>query len=179
VSSYPQTSSRPASASFSRPATLLAAIGAAAVAGLAAIINGAMVIVTGPDIMIDIAAKAAGLSRSEMETSLGGGAQGVESFKSLAADDYQILKTRAWAALICGALLLIFGVLMRKAALWARILVTLSALATAGFSLLTATRSDEGTVLMITLGWIAVLISVVAVVTAWLPANFRYARAVR
>jgi hypothetical protein len=178
VSSYPQTSGRPTVAASARPATLMAAIGAAAVAGLAAIINGVMIIAAGPDIMIDIAAKIAGVSRSELESSLGGAA-GVDELKSAAESDYNIIKNRAVAVLICGVLLLAAGLLMRKAALWARILVTLFGLATAGFSLLIASKSDEGTTMMIVLGWLALLIAVVAIITSWLPANGRYAKSAR
>lgn len=178
MSSYPETSARPASAVSARPATLLAAIGAAAVAALAAIINGVMVIAAGPDIMIDIAAKVVGVSRSELEASLGG-STAVEALKSAAEDDYDIIKNRAVAVLICGVLLLAAGLLMRKAAMWARILVTIFALATAGFSLLIASKPDEGTTMMIVLGWVGVVVAVVAIITAWLPANARYAKAAR
>ena len=178
VSSYPQTSDRPAAIGSARPATLMAAIGAAAVAGLAAIVNGLLVIATGPDIVIDIAAKVAGVSRSELESSLGGSV-GVDAFKSAAESDYDIIKNRAMAVLICGVLLLAAGLLMRKAALWARILVTLFGLATAGFSLLIASKSDEGTTTMIVLGWLAMLVAVVAIIASWLPANARYAKSAR
>jgi hypothetical protein len=178
VSSYPQTSSRPAVSASARPATLIAAIGAAAVAGLAAIINGVVVIAAGPDIVVDIAAKVAGISRSELEATLGGSA-GVEELKRAAESDYEIIKNRAVAVLICGVLLLLAGLLMRKAALWARILVTLFGLATAGFSLLIASKTDEGTTMMIVLGWLAILVAVVAIISSWLPANARYAKSAR
>ena len=69
--------------------------------------------------------------------------------------------------------------LMRKAALWARILVTIFALATAGSSFLIASRTDEGTTMMIVLGWVGVILAVVAIVTSWLPANARYAKSAR
>jgi hypothetical protein len=176
VSSYPQTSARPAAARSGRPSTLLAAIGAAAIAGLAALINGVMILAAGPDIMIDIAAKVAGVSRAELENTLGGSAA-VDALKSAADSDYQILKNRAVAVLVCGVLVLVAALLMRNAALFARILVTIFALASAGFSLLIASKPDEGTTMMILLGWVGVIVAVVAIVTAWLPANARYAKA--
>ena len=176
VSSYSQTPARPAAARPVRPGTLVAAIGAAAVAGLAAIGNGVMVLATGPDIMIDIAAKAAGSSRAELESSLGGG---IDALKEAAASDYDLLKNRAYLVLGCGVLLFLTALLMRKAALWTRILVTIFALATAGSSLLIASRTDEGTTMMIVLGWVGVILAVVAIVTSWLPANARYAKSAR
>lgn len=175
MSSYPQTSARPTSAPYARPGTLLAAIGAAAVAGLAATINGVLILAAGPDIMIDIAAKVAGVSRAELESTLGGSA-GMDALRSAAEDDYGILKNRAYAVLVCGVLLLVAALLMQKAALWARILVTVVAVAAAGFSLLIASKPDEGTVMMILLGWLGVILAIVTLVMAWLPANARYAK---
>lgn len=58
-------------------------------------------------------------------------------------------------------------------------MVTIAAVATAGFSLLVASIPDDGTDLMVILGWIGVPVALIAVVTTWLPANGRYAKAVR
>lgn len=178
MSSYPEApTTRSTPVSVARPATLMVALGAAVVAALAAIINGVMIVADTAGIAIQIIAEETGVAASEVEAQLGG----AEAVKAALqeTDDYQILRTRAFAVLISGALLLIFGLLMRKGALWARILVTISALATAGFSLLIALKPDEGTSLMVILGWVGVLVSLIALVTAWMPANGRYAKALR
>jgi hypothetical protein len=176
VSSYPQTSARPASASSARPTTLLVALGAAVVAALAAIINAVMVMIAGSDLAVDLVAKAAGVSRDEYERVAG--PEGVEALKKAAesANEFDVIGNRAILTLACGVLLLVFGLLMHRAALWARILVTISALGAAGISLVTATKTDEGTSMMITLAWIVVIVSVIALITAWLPGNARYAK---
>jgi hypothetical protein len=149
------------------------------VAALAAIINGVMVLAAGPEILIDIAAKIAGVSADELKATLG--PEGVEALTSSSevGFGYDILKNRAMVTLVGGVLLLVFALLMHKAAMWARILVTLSALIAAGMSLLTATKTDEGTGMMIALAWITVLVGVVAIVLTWLPANSRFAKSAR
>lgn len=175
MSTYPETSSRP-SAGTARPATLIVAVGAAILAGLAAIVNGALVVLDAAGVLVTAVSELTGQSVEQAEAALGG-PEAVEAM--LDGDDAGPLFVRAYAVLISGALLLIFGLLMRKAATWARVMVTIAAVATAGFSLLVASLPDEGTDLMVMLGWIGVPVALIALVTTWLPANGRYAKAVR
>lgn len=177
MSSYPQASAGPASATSARPATLLVAIGAAVVAALAAIINGAMVVFDKTGYVVTKLAEETGLAADQVEARLGG----TEAIKAMTeSDDFQPVMTRNWAVLICGVLLLVFGILMyRAAATWTRVLVTIFALGTAGFSLLIASIKEDATDMASLLGWIALAVGVIALVLTWLPANGRYAKAVR
>jgi hypothetical protein len=177
VSSYQQTSAPTATSGVGRPATLLVAIGAAVVAALAAIVNGAIVVLNSAGVVVTATAEETGLPAEQVEAQLGG----IEAIETLIAESDEIapLFTRAYAVLISGALLLIFGLLMRKAATWTRIMVTISAVATAGFSLLVASIPEDGTNLMVMLGWIGLFVAIIALVVTWLPANGRYAKAVR
>jgi hypothetical protein len=177
VSSYPETTSRPAPANVARPATLLVALGAAVVAALAAIVNGAMVVLNSAGVAVTAIAEETGQTAEQVEAQLGG----TEAVKTLIAESSELdpLFTRAYAVLISGVLLLVFGLLMRKAATWTRVMVTIAALATAGFSLLIASIPEDGTNLMVMLGWAGLVVALIAIVATWLPANSRYARAVR
>lgn len=172
MSSNPETSARPA-VSGARPATLLVALGAAIVAGLAAIVNGAIVVFNAAGVVVTAVAEETGQSAEQVEAALGG-TEAIEAM--LDSSDLAPLFTRAYAVLISGALLLIFGLLMRKAATWARIMVTIAAVATAGFSLLIANIPEDGTNLMVMLGWIGLAVALIAIVATWLPANGRYAK---
>jgi hypothetical protein len=79
------------------------------------------------------------------------------------------------AAIGGGVALLVFGLLMRKAATWTRVLVTISAALTIVFSLIIV--GDETTPTMAGLAMLAMLGGIVAIVLTWLPANGRYAKA--
>ena len=174
MSSYPETTSRPASGSVARPATLLVAIGAAVVAALAAIVNGAMVVFNAAGVVVTAVAEESGQTAEQVEAQLGG----IDTIKAMIAETDELgpLFTRAYAVLISGVLLLLFGLLMRKAATWTRVMVTISALAAGGFSLLIASIPEDGTNLMVMLGWVGLVVAVVAIVATWLPANGRYAK---
>jgi hypothetical protein len=172
VSTYPTTPTQQAAPAPSKPATLMAALGATLLAGLAALVNGIMIVAGGEglakDIAINVLAREAGVSvdrvkESSIAVEIGG------------AKIHEILEGRGYIVLVGGALVLLFGLFMMKAALWARIMVTISALLPAAMSYVIAT--DDGTTLMIALGWVAVVASALAIVLAWLPANGRYAKA--
>ncbi|OLF10357.1 hypothetical protein [Actinophytocola xanthii] len=153
------------------------AIGAAVVAALAAIVNGALVVLNASGVVVTAISEETGLTAEEVESRTGG----IEAIKTAIAesDEFDPLFTRAYAVLISGVLLLVFGLLMRKAATWARVMVTVAALATAGFSLLIATIPEDGTNLMVMLGWAGLAVGLVAIVATWVPANGRYAKAGR
>jgi hypothetical protein len=172
VSSYTEAPVRAAS----RPGSLVAAMGVAIVAGLAAIGSGIVILSGGLELIKDLGnklvAKELGISEEEVQATFGLVGPELDSLWSEAQTTFQ---ARAYAVLICGALLVLFGVLMRTGATWARILVTLAALATAAMALLIVTDVANG--LMMALGYGAIVAAVVAVVLAWLPANGRYAKA--
>ncbi len=163
MSTYSEASVR----SGSRPGTLTAAMGVAVVVGLAAIVHGIVILTGGVDLIKKASVRELGLS--EEDAALLGDAAG-----GLFEEPQRLLQNRAYAVLACGVLLLLFGLLMRNAAMWARILVTLTALGAAGFSLIIV--NDLATGLMLALGWVTILGAVVAIVLAWLPANHQYAR---
>ncbi|SDX75196.1 hypothetical protein SAMN05421504_103708 [Amycolatopsis xylanica] len=162
-------------APVSRPGTVLAAVIAAIVAGLAAVIDGAIILAGGRDLALDLAAQAVadvtGESADVVKQSAG-------SLLEIAVEEAtKTLQARAIMVIAVGALLLLFGALMRKAALWARILVTLFALVNALVALRVAT--DVGSGAMIGLAWAAIVVSAVTLVLTWLPANHRYAKAAK
>ncbi|MEU3273424.1 hypothetical protein ABZ639_21510 [Saccharomonospora sp. NPDC006951] len=151
-----------------RPGTLLAAIVVTVVAALASLGNGILMAVGGEDLFADILASAAGVSVEEVMAV----APGI-----VLQEGAETLSTRGTMALVVGAGLLVFGALMRGAAVWARVATTVFGLATVLVGGRVAT--DEGTGLMLGLGWLAVVGSIVAIVLVWLPANHRYAKALK
>ncbi|ASR37926.1 hypothetical protein BAY61_26230 [Prauserella marina] len=151
-----------------RPGTLLAAIAVAVVGALASLVNGILMAVGAEDLFIDILASAAGVSAEEVSAVV----------PAIVLDEgVDTLSTRGTMALVVGVGLLVFGALLRGAAVWARVAMTVFALATVLVGGRVAT--DEGTGLMLGLGWLAVVGSIVAIVLAWLPANHRYAKALK
>jgi hypothetical protein len=178
VSTYPTAPAQGqrTEAAPAKPGTLTAAVGIAAVSGLAAVVNGAMTLAGAKDIAKELAAKAAAVAAD----ALGGlpsdlGVDTSKVYDGAAELIVPTIQSRAYMVLVFGAALLLFGVFMRNAATWARVLVTISAVLTLGISGLIAL--DLGTGLMIALGWVAVLGSVVTIVMTWLSPNGRYAKA--
>jgi hypothetical protein len=82
---------------------------------------------------------------------------------------------RGYLALGGGVALALFGLLMRGAATWTRVMVTVSAAATLGFNVIIL--GDETNTTMAGLGMLALLGAVLTIVFTWLPANGRHARA--
>jgi hypothetical protein len=172
VSYQSDTSARPATVSAARPGTLTAAIVVAVVAGVAAVANGLFVILGGKDLIKELLATSAGVPVSDGDLEL------LEGFAGISLDELQnTLNTRAYGVLICGAALLLFGLLMSKAALWARILVTVSAALAVMFSIVIV--ADATVPVMAICSMVTILAGIVAVVLTWLPANSRYARSTR
>jgi hypothetical protein len=147
---------------------LTAAIGVIVVTALAAIVNGVMIATGGTELIKDILVDA-GLSDAELEMAAQlGGYSTLDEF----VDTFAM---RGYLALGGGVALLVFGLLMRKAATWTRVLVTISAALTIVFSLIIV--GDETTPTMAGLAMLAMLGGIVAIVLTWLPANGRYAKA--
>jgi hypothetical protein len=144
-------------------------MGVAVVVALAAIVHAIVILTGGEDLIKKAAANELGLSAEEAAL--------LDSVDIPSSVGQDVFNNRAYAVLVCGILLLVFGLLMRKAAMWARILVTLTALGAAGMSLIIV--RDITTGLMAALGWVTIIGAVVAIVLAWLPAHSHYAKASR
>lgn len=149
-----------------RPGTLLAAIGVAVAAAVATIVSGIVMVTGGEDLAIDIIAKIAGEDADSVRDTLGGSA--------LVGEAVETLNARGGMALATGAGLLLFTLLMGRAAVWARVLVTIFAAVVLLVDLVVL--GDEGTNLMQVPAAVGILGTIVTFVLVWLPANNRYAR---
>jgi len=170
VSAYPVTPQRTA---VRRPGTLTTAIVLAVLTAIASIVNG-LVIATGgsgliKDILADSGLPAEALTDANLESAVR-----IAGYASL--DDFEsTFAMRGYLALAAGVLLVIFAVLMRRAAAWARALVTVSALLALAFAGIII--ADETTTTMAMLALVTFLGAVLSIIFAWLPANGRYAKA--
>ena len=169
VSALPVTPSVDAPAR--RPGTLVAAIGVAVIAALASILNGIMIATGGTELVRDLLVKAGmppEMSDGDLELAVQ-----LVGYESL--DDFVgTFEMRGYLAVAAGAALLVFALLMRKAATWARTLVTVASLGTILFSIIIV--GDETTGMMAGLAMLTILGSVLVIVLTWLPANGRYAK---
>jgi hypothetical protein len=165
-------------ASVSRPGTRTAAVGLAVVTALAAIVDASIILSGGLDLVKEVGneiiAAEFGVSRVEIAEMLDFAGPVVDE---VYAEALRTFETRAYLVLVFGAALLASALLMRGAATTFRVLVTVTAAPTTVFAAVIAT--NVGTTAMTGLGWTAVLGGLVTIVTTWLPANGKYARAVR
>ena len=160
-------------AAVRRPGLLTAAIGVVVVTALAAIANGVIIATGGKDLLTQALENAGlgGLSDADLDL-----AAQLAGYDSL--DGYlNTFAMRGYLVLGGGVLLLLFGILMRKAATWTRVLVTITAVLTMVFSLMVV--AGDTTTAMAGLGLLAVLGGIVSIVFVWLPAVGRYGKAVR
>ncbi|HYQ62161.1 hypothetical protein [Actinophytocola sp.] len=152
---------------------LVATISIVVVTALAAIVNG-IIIATGGKELIKQALENAGLGGlSDADLDMAAQLAGYDSMD----DVLSAFTTRGYLVAGCGVLLLIFGVLMRGAATFARVMVTISAVLVMVFSLLVL--ADETTGTMAGLAMLAILGGILSIIFTWLPANGRYGKAVR
>jgi hypothetical protein len=177
VSTYPtapahggyNTTAAPAS----KPATLLAAVAISVISGLAALTNGVLMLTGGAKLAADMAAQSladiAGVSVEEARATAG------LALDAALGEVQSTIETRAYIAIVFGGALALFGFLMRNAATYARVLVTITAVLAAGISMIVAL--DVSTSLMAGLAWVAVLGSLISIVMTWLSPNGRYAKA--
>lgn len=172
VSTYPtapaqgqRTGTAPA-----RPGTLTAALLITVLVGLAEIVNGIVILTGGMDLATKLAAKSMDILNVDLGANLN---------NQLLQDSAQViqsgLQARAYILIVFGAAMLLFGLLARNAATWARVLVTISAVVTMGISGFIVI--DVNTTIMMILGAVAALGSIVAIVVTWLGPNGRYAKA--
>jgi len=156
-----------------RPAVLLAAIGVAVLAALAAIVDGVLMLTGGKELALDITAKA--ISEVSGQSVDAVKASGDSLLDIGVAEITDSLNSRGGMALAFGALLLVFGLLMFGASVWSRVLVTLFGLLTAAIGLRIVT--DDVTSAIDGLGGAAFAFALIAIVLTWLPANSRYKKA--
>jgi hypothetical protein len=181
VTSYPNAatglpqSSPVAAASVSRPGLLLGLVGVAVVSALAMIVDGIMFLAGGRDLALDAAAQtiSAITGASVDAVKADGGA-----LLDAALDEVQgTLQVRGAVAVFFGVVLLLWGLLALRGAVWVRVLLTLSALSAAGVAVRIATDIEGSTGAIRGVAWFAVVTGLVVVVLSWMPAINRYAKA--
>ncbi|MFC0545967.1 hypothetical protein [Kutzneria chonburiensis] len=160
-----------------RPGTIMAALIAtlvSVVAGVAAAVtvfsggtNMVKSLLEDPDVQARL-----GLSDDLIQTAK---QLGDDLFQQVLDQAYSTLAARAAFAVVLAGLLLVFALLARGGALWARIVITVLGVVAISLQLLVVT--DVATSAMKLLGLLVVASTLVAVVLWWLPANGRYAKA--
>lgn len=171
VTSQPTASAGPvgqaaATPAVRRPGTLLAAIGIAVAAAIATIVSGIVMVTGGEDLAIDIVATIADEDAASVRDAMAGSA--------LMGEAVDTLNARGIMALVTGAALLLFALFMGRAAVWSRVLVTISAALLLFVDLVIL--GDEGTKLMQMPAALGILGAIATFVLVWLPPNNRYAR---
>ncbi|MGW5720544.1 hypothetical protein ACWEVP_30535 [Amycolatopsis sp. NPDC003865] len=179
MTSYPDAATglpQPAPvAAPSRPGALLALVGVAVLSALAAIVDGVLYFAGGRDLALDVAAETiASITGASAESVKADGGALLQA----ALDEVQsTLQVRGAVAIFFGVLLLVWALLALRAAVWVRVLLTLTALANAGLALRLATDVEGGTAAIRAVAWLVLATGLVAVVLSWLPAINRYAKA--
>jgi hypothetical protein len=170
VSAYPVTPERSA---VRRPGTLTAAIVVTVLTAIASIVNGIMIATGGSDLIKDILTDS-GLPADMVSDAMLESAVQIAGYTSL--DDFEsTFAMRGYLALGAGVALVLFALLMRKAATWVRALVTVAALLSMAFAGMII--ADDTTTTMALLSMVTVLGAVLSIIFTWLPANGRYAKA--
>jgi hypothetical protein len=159
--------------SVRRPGLLTAAIGIVVVTALAAIANGVIIAMGGKELIKELLENAGLGDVSDANLDFAAQLAGYESLDGFVSS----FTTRGYLVAGAGALLLLFGILMRKAATFARVLVTVSSVLVMVFSLVVL--ADETNATMAGLAMVAILGGILAIIFTWLPANGRYAKALR
>jgi hypothetical protein len=170
MSAYPVT---PARTAARRPGTLTTAIVVSVLTAIASIVNGLMIATGGSDLIKDILADS-GLPAEALTDANLESAVVIAGYSSL--DDFEsTFAMRGYLALGAGVALVVFALLMRKAATWARLLLTISAVLAMAFAGMIV--ADETTTTMAMLALVTILGALLSIIFAWLPANGRYAKA--
>jgi hypothetical protein len=159
-----------------RPATLIAALAVTVTGAVSAIVDGLVMLLGGEalarEVMAIAVADLLGITVQEVVSEGGDDLVGLQGMNVVTT-----LESRGYAMVVAGGVLLLFGLLSHRAAVWARVVVTVASVPTMAVALLIAL--DAGTALMSTLAGAAMLGSAAAVVLVWLPATNKYARHVR
>ncbi|MGW4519860.1 hypothetical protein [Amycolatopsis sp. NPDC004378] len=180
MTSHPQAATglpqpAPVAAAPSRPGALPALVAVAVVSALAAIVDGVLLIAGGRDMALDVAARTIASITGASADSVK--ADGGALFEAALDEVQSMLQVRGGVAVFFGVVLLVWGLLALRGAVWVRVLLTLAALANAGVALRLATDVEGGTAAVRGTAWLALATGLVAVVLAWLPAINRYAKA--
>ncbi len=163
----------PTRAAAGRPGTLTAAMVVTVLTAIASIVNGILIATGGSDlikdILVDSGVPAGALSDENLESAVV-----LAGYASL--DDFEsTFAVRGYLAVAAGVALVLFALLARRAATWARTLLTVSALLAMAFAGIIV--ADETTTTMAMLSMATIAGAVLAIVLTWLPANGRYAKA--
>lgn len=156
-----------------RPGLLTATIGIVVVTALAAIANGVMIATGGKELIKELLENAGLGQLSDADLDLASQLAGYDSLDGFVS----AFTTRGYFVAGSGVLLLVFGILMRKAAMFARVLVTISSVLVMATGMVVLADETNGT--MAGLAMLAILGGILAIIFTWLPANGRYAKAVR
>ncbi|TDV54114.1 hypothetical protein [Actinophytocola oryzae] len=168
ISAGPSTST-----AVRRPGLLTAALGIVVVTALAAIANGVMIATGGKELIKELLENAGLGQLSDADLDLASQLAGYDSLDGFVS----AFTTRGYLVAGAGVALLLFGLCMTKAATWARIMVTLSSVGVMVFSMVVLADETNGT--MAGLSLLAIVGGILAIIFTWLPANGRYAKAVR
>jgi len=159
--------------SVRRPGLLTAAISIVVVTALATIANGVIIATGGKELVTELL-KNAGLGDfSGSDLDLLANLGGYESFDGLVSS----FTTRGYIVAAGGVILLLLGIFMGKAATWARVLVTIMAPVVMVLGLVVLADLTNGA--MAGLSMLALLGGILSIIFTWLPANGRYAKALR
>lgn len=165
-----------------RPGALTALLLSGVLAALASVIGSALVLAGGKDLAESNVKNVIEDHPDVLGLPAGMGAEDFKGFagplwEELISDRQDTLAARAILAAFFGVVLLIFTLLARGAAVWARVLITLVALATLLPHFLIVTDHEPASAMA--LSYVALVSCLVAVVCCWLPANQRYATALK
>lgn len=150
-----------------------AAIGIVVLTAIASIANGIIFITGGKELVKDLL-EAGGLGgATDADVDLAAQLLGYDS----GDDIVSAYTTRGYLLAGVGVLLLVFGFCMMKAATWARIMVTISAVLVMVFAVVVL--GDETTGAMAGLAFGAILGGILSIIFVWLPPVNRYKNAVR
>lgn len=180
TSPAPAASDREPQREVRRPRALTALIAAAVISALCAVV-GAVIVFSGgtgladsnvKDVIRshpDVVGVPAGMSPDEATRALAG-----PLWQQLVDDRAGTLSSRAGFAVFVAVCLLVFAFFARKAAVWSRVMLTLSGLACLVPCSLVVSDYEPASVTA--LSWIAMLFGAIAVVMCWVPAVSRYAK---
>ncbi len=158
-------------AAVRRPGMVTAAISIVVVTALAAIANGVIIITGGKELFKQLLENAGLNGLTDADLDVASRFLGYDSFDGLIS----AFTTRGYLVAGAGVVLLLFGLGALKAATWARVMVTISAVAVMIFSVVVI--ADETNGAMAGLSLLAILGGILSIIFVWLPANGRYKKA--
>ncbi|WP_326806603.1 MULTISPECIES: hypothetical protein [unclassified Streptomyces] len=193
--SYPQTAppqggthpgvpgTRRAAAPPRRPGLVVAMLVTAVLAALSGAIGSMLVFVGGKDLADENVRKAVDNDPSAVGLPSGTTAADIEKLSGTMWDDVVTewqgtMSARATIALVFAVALLLFALLARNGAVWARVMITIVALLAAAFPHALILRDAAPSGLYMT-SIAAILLGLLALVMCWLPPVGRYKKALR